>query len=104
MMTKEEIRRVAKAHLEKGNVVEAGWTINVLAIMPDEVDETPRDMMRWAFFLGAWHMVQIMGQMQEPTISDAQLESMVEDVQRELARFREEEERKGAVFKAQKAH
>jgi hypothetical protein len=92
-MTDDEKRKalvveLSKQLVDKGMLIEAGWTSLRMMILPDNTPAIQLEMMRDAFFAGAQHLfgtvANILDDDREPTDADMRRMDQIND---ELKRF-----------------
>jgi hypothetical protein len=92
-MTDDEKRKVivdelSKQLVDKGMLIEAGWTSLRMMILPDNTPAIQLEMMRDAFFAGAQHLFgtisNVMDDDREPTENDLR---RMDQINQELKRF-----------------
>jgi hypothetical protein len=83
-----DLQKLSRTLVAEGKLIEAGWVLLRIAVLPDDAPQVQIDNMRFAFFAGSQHLWSSINAVldggSEPTAADLERMNLIND---ELNRF-----------------
>lgn len=87
MLTEQEARERAGQLAQDGRLIEAGWVSLMLRGAPGDIKDHQLELVRYAFFRGARHMMALMERVENDNVSDEVLSRLTDDLRKEFLAF-----------------